>query len=261
MTEEERAQRDEARKLAREAKRAANREAWRVSPLNANNQQQEKLEAAVEIEIEPPQPEETGSLAKLRGIMADSGAPLYRRIEAAEIVLSFELAPGSLAQVDAPPEQIAASAYRFLKAASDANETPEPLRFRALRALASIENARAIRSNAAAGTARREYLVNRINAARRSTLIAAGVWERVVADDAEWSIAMRDSFDEPDLPRLGTVAIASDGTGIAARLRELSRLPERVVRAHGEAVDAILLAVRASNRPDDWERLLRSRAS
>ena len=101
----------EARRVAKEAKRAANREAWSLNRLNANHQRQETL-AAVVPEIPADPASEGGSLAKMRSIMADTAAPLYRRLDAAEVILTYELAPGSA--VGVPAEQIAATSYRFL---------------------------------------------------------------------------------------------------------------------------------------------------
>src|SRR5712691_9346310 len=86
MTPEERA----ASKAARQAKRAANREAWRNSPLNANNLHKLTKEAAAPIlpEIAEPADKGSASLAKMRAIMADPATPLYRRLDAAEVVLT-----------------------------------------------------------------------------------------------------------------------------------------------------------------------------
>src|SRR4051794_5256798 len=120
----------EERKAAKAAKRAANREGWKFHPANANAawmQKQAELEAAVGIVADPIDTAvaETGSLAKLRAIMADPGTPLYRRLDAAEVVLTYELGPGAAVGLD--PDQIAVGSFRFLKAVSEAAETPEPL--------------------------------------------------------------------------------------------------------------------------------------
>jgi hypothetical protein len=261
LSEEERTRRAKEKKAARMAKRAANKEAWKYHPANANaawmQRQAEMMEATTAaIEVEPVPEAECGSLAKLRGIMADPAAPLYRRIDAAEIVLTYELAPGSLVNVAA--DQVAAASYRFMQAVIDATETPEPLRFRALKSVAAIENARASRAGATTDTTQREFWVALVNAARRSALIRAGVWDRVAADGAEWALSPGDEFDMPEVSRLSasTVRFGDDGSGIAIRMQELGRMPEGVVRAHGEAVDAMLRKVRANGRADHWERLL-----
>lgn len=135
----------EAARAVKEAKRAANRAAWARDPRNANFQREQMLETVVVPEVIPkPAPVDTSSLGRLRAIMADTGAPLHRRLDSAEVILTYELAPGALAA--APPEQeVAAVSYRFMQACVDADSTPEPLRFRALRSIAAIENARASR--------------------------------------------------------------------------------------------------------------------
>jgi hypothetical protein len=108
----------EARK-AKEQRRAANCEAWANSPQNAANRHKDTL-GAVAPEIVAEANDEGGSvsLAKMRAIMADPEAPLYRRLDAAEVVLTYELGPGAAVGVDS--DQIAAASYRFLKAVVEA---------------------------------------------------------------------------------------------------------------------------------------------
>jgi hypothetical protein len=125
-------------KEARAARRAANQEEWRRNHINSNQQTAALREIAAP---ELPEPEDTSPLEKLRAIMLDSTQLLYRRLDAAELVLAYELAPGAL--VDVPPSEVAANSYRFLRGVADAPDVPERLQFRALKAILSINHKRA----------------------------------------------------------------------------------------------------------------------
>src|SRR5262249_13735058 len=105
-------------KLSRRARSAMNREAWAKSPLNANNFHKLTREVSAPIQPEKAEtvedPKGSASLAKLRAIMLDESAPLYRRLDAADVIIDYELGPG--AAVNVPPEQIASTAYQFFRA-------------------------------------------------------------------------------------------------------------------------------------------------
>jgi hypothetical protein len=121
----------------------------------------------------------SASLQQLRDIMTNSGVPLFRRLDAAEVLLTYELGPA--AAVGADPEQIASVSYRFLKSVVDNNSTPEALRFRALKSIVAVENARAsVKSTAAEYQAKRELLCRLIVAERQSALRTAGRWAEAV---------------------------------------------------------------------------------
>jgi len=185
--------------------------------------------------------------------MLDSKQPLYRRIDAAEVLISFEIAPGAANNID--PDQVAATSFQFLRAVVDAAETPEGLRFRALKCVASIENARAkIKSNNVTHAQKYELLIRLINGERSRALRAAGVWPLVIARGDPWSIETTDEFDWPNTQWPGSWAWPV--IDLAAILERASRDP-----TGNEAFRAQLLAVRAKNRVDDWERLLGGQAA
>jgi hypothetical protein len=244
----------------REAKRAANKEAWKTHPANANAawmQRQAELKAATSIklpEIAADQPE-TGAMGRLRKVMLDPAEPLYRRIDAADAILSYELAPGGA--IDVPADQIAATSYLFLKAVSEDADTPEALRMRADKLLLAVENRR--RSASTDGPAQhhasREFWRAMINAERREALREAGVWHRVVDLDETWALHVNDSFDLPEVPELD-VGTSISKAGFGDYLDALKRVPKEVKDAYHEERRAVLLSVRAKNRPDNWENLL-----
>jgi hypothetical protein len=248
----------EARK-AKEQRRAANREAWANSPQNAANRYKDKFGAvAPEIAAEPNGEGGSGSLAQMQAIMADASTPLYRRIDAAEVVLAYELGPG--AAVDSDPEQIAASSYRFLRTVVDTVETPEALRFRALKSIVAIENRR---KSAGQGSeqsgSKRELQMRLVNGARRQALIDAGVWADVVRRRERWSLDLNDEFDWlPGWP--GTWQWPP--SDFKARFEYAKKqLSQNGAVAGSDEFRAKLRAVRARNRVDDWERLLSEAAS
>jgi hypothetical protein len=179
-------------KKAKAERRAANRAAWAASKKNAVNQREATLDVtAPEVPIEPIESavaaSGSASLARMRAIMADPNAPLYRRIDAAEIVLAYELAPGAAVGVD--PEQIAAPAYRFLKAVVDAKDTPEALAFKALKLLVSIENSRKVAIQSATQYAANKELWRRMaNGLRHIENVADGTHHELLPPDADFDL-------------------------------------------------------------------------
>ena len=241
-----------ARAAEREARRKANQERWANDPANANHtrlQRQAAVTPAIEAEAKGDS-NGSNSLQRMRDIMSDAGAPLYRRLDAAECVLTFELGPGAAAGAD--PDTIAATSYRFLRAAADAPETPEALKFRALKSIITVENTRAqVKNTTVEYMAKRELLVNLVNSERQRLYRQAGCWRRVVESGSDWALSLNDDFDWlPGWP--GTWQWPA--SEFAAPLEQASR--ER-----NEAFRAQLRAVRAKNRVDDWERLLGENAA
>jgi hypothetical protein len=77
----------------KDQRRKENREKWaKRRDWDADNEH--KLDADVE-GIPNEVNGGSGSLAKMRAIMLDPAVALYRRLEAAEVVLSYELGPGA----------------------------------------------------------------------------------------------------------------------------------------------------------------------
>jgi hypothetical protein len=232
-----------AARSAKEERRRQNRERWRNSAANAMNQ---RVAIAPEIAADPVEDAaETGSLAKLRALMADSNQPLHRRIDAAEVLVQFEVAPGAASNVD--PNEVAAQSFQFLRAVVDAAGTPEALRFRALKCVASIENARAqITKGNVTNIAKRELLVHLVNSERNRLLRKNGRWDAVVASNEQWFVAAADDLDP--LPADWFSDRWQWPTGVFTD--QLGRGCD--VTAFKQA----LISVRARNRDDNWERLL-----
>ena len=243
---------DDAWQTARAEKlerRRQNREAWASSPNNSHNRHKnDAIVSSLELE-ENTAAGGSESLRKLRAIMADTNPQLYRRLDAAEVVLSYELGPA--AAVGADPSEIAAGSYHFLKAVADAPETPEALKFRALKSIVTVENARVqVKNTAVEYSAKRELVVKLCNAERGRALRAAGVWRGVIARGDPWSLETTDEFDWPNPqwpgdwtwpPHNNWSAMLEAAGGDAAR---------------NEAFRAQLRAIKAKNRPDDCEKLL-----
>lgn len=251
-------EKQEARRLAKEARRKANQEFWADNPKNARFQWRMRQEAVAKVVLEDPGDGGSASLATLRTLMADNNLPMHRRIDAAEVVLGYEL--GNAALVGAAPDTpIAAASFKFLQAAASNPEVPEALRFRCLKSIAAIENARASKSSASTSASHRSLVVALVNAARRAELSKAGVFERAIAEGLEWAISAADEFDEPALPRphAGTT-IQPDGRGVGAAMHGLSR-HSLSQKEHADEVHQALLAVVARNRPDEWRRLIREK--
>jgi len=187
----------EKAKADKAERRRQNRENWANSPQNAANRHKDTYGAtAPEITGEANGAGGSRSLAALRTIMADPNTPLHRRLDAAEVVLAFELGPG--AAVGADVEQIAAGSYVFLNTVIDTPGTPEALRFRCLRMVASVENARAASKNTVAEhAAKRELLMRLVNAERVRTIRTAGTWSEAVTTDA-WALKASDDFPWPE---------------------------------------------------------------
>jgi hypothetical protein len=192
MTPEVRQKWTEAWREAQKAKderRRLNREKW-AKRRDWSDDNEHKLEADVAIE---PNGEGSDSLRAMRKIMADTNAQLYRRLDAAECVLTYELGPA--AAVGADPATIAAASYRFLKTVAEDASVPEGLRFRALRSVLSVENVRASITNTAANDAvKRQLWLGMLNATRSARLRRSGQWP---PPDDSWA------FKEADveLPR------------------------------------------------------------
>ena len=239
----------EARK-AKAERRKRNQQAWADSPLNAQNQRKQAFAAVTASEIpidlnsEVIQSGTTESLAKLRTIMASPAIPTHRRLDAAELLISFEVPSGGVSNVD--PDQVAAGSYQFLRTIVDSEEVPEPLRFRALKAIAIVENARAsIKASSVTHTAKRELLLRLINAQRTLAFRAAGTWHEAVKT-TEWALTNADAFDWPKgwpgdwVWPPATFAVPLEQAFDVTAFREL------------------LLSIRATNRADDdWERFLK----
>lgn len=227
-------------KPPKQVRRQQNRAAWQASQNNMNAMHAKAKAAKKPIAVPTEPIADTGSLARLRQIMGDINELTYRRVEAAETILSYELAPGSA--VNVPPDQIAAASYLFLQAVVDDVDTPSPLRFKALRSLASIENARARVSDTDQLADRRVHLIELINAARRRHLMESGRWPAVCASNTRWQL---EASDDIDIPRL---AQALDTIG--GSLDRAVTSPDTATR--NRARQAALLSISARNRVDAW---------
>jgi hypothetical protein len=230
----------EEAKKAKAERRAENRRKW-SERRDWSDDNQHKIEAEVPIE---PTSEAGGSrsLSKLRSLMANPSVALHRRLDAAEIILVYELGPG--AAVGADPEQVAAASYRFLNVVVDDPQTPEALRFRALRSIAAVENARAAqKSNAVTNADKHALLVALVNAERSRAIRAADCWSKAKETDV-WALRSSDDFPWPE-------GWPGDwewpATSFAAELEQASD-----VTAFREK----LRSIRARNRDDNWERFL-----
>jgi hypothetical protein len=230
-------------KEAKAKRRAENREKW---SRRRDWSSEEEHRIAVGIEDTPGSSDEhaSASLRQMRAIMGDSTTALFRRLDAAEVLLSYELGPGAAVGVD--PELIASTSYKFLKAVVEDGSTPEALRFRALKSIVAVENARAqAKSSAATNAEKRELLRKLVNSERVRSFRAAGVWSEAVKTDG-WVLRNSDTFDWP----LGWPGQWAWPAVIFSAVLEQSR----DVTAFREQ----LRAIRATNRPDDWERFLAS---
>jgi len=253
LSEAERAARAEAKvekqRLAREAKaakRQANKEAWITHPANANAawiERQIELKATLPLPIDPIETAGNGALGRLRAIMADQEQPLYRRVEAAETVLKYELAPAALASGPSTGE-VAAGSLRFLRAVVELPDTPDPIRLRALCCVAAIENARAARVDGDQTAAKHETWIAMVNAERRRSMIEAGAWP---PSDAGWCLTSADILNrEPE-------GSGPWPPGDIGGLLEKAKLRSKAKReADREAFRAKLRQVQATNRTDDW---------
>ena len=232
----------EKAKEARAQRRKENREKW-AKRRDWDSDNDHKLDTEVE-DIPSEASKGSGSLAKMRAIMLDNSVALYRRLEAAEVVLSYELGPGAGVGID--PDEIAAVSFKFLRTVVDSTSTPEALRFRALKAIISVENARAqAKSTAITNTEKREVLLNLVNSERVSELRDAGVWSEVAKTDQQWALKWEDSFDWPDKDWPGQWAWP-----VSTMVLSLEQLSDIVLFRQA------LRSVRARNRVDDWERFL-----
>jgi len=169
----------------KEETRKANREAW-ASRRDWSDDRFQKPD----INFQPQETPDTSSspaLTHLRAIVADPNITLYRRLNAAEVVLNFELGPGAAVGIN--PDTIAAQSYRFLRAVVDAPDTPEAQRFHALKLVANVENARASAKGADLdNSAKRQLLIALVNAQRSRRLRATGEWNQTVQSRANWTV-------------------------------------------------------------------------
>jgi hypothetical protein len=227
-------------KKAKAERREANRAAWQASKKNAINQREATLDAiAPEVAIEPiaDAVQANGSLARMRAIMADPDAPLYRRIDAAEVILAYELGPGAAVGID--PDQIAAPAYRFLKAVVEASETPEALQFKALKLIVGIENSRkAAVQSSDQYAANKELLRRMVNGLRHMENVTDGAEHELLPPGAD--------FDLPE--GWANRQTPSDPGG---QLERLMAMPEAERKARHEALCAKLRTVQAKKRNGD----------
>jgi hypothetical protein len=224
-------------------RRARNQAAWATSPNNVSFQFAKQLQAAkaarIKITADVSDANGSASLNRLRRLMADPDIQLYRRMDAAEIILGYELAPGAVA--GAEPDEISAGSYRFLKAVIDDPDTPEALEFRALKCIAQVENARAQIRNAGEQLGlKRALFVELVNAERRHTLIAAGKWPA----NGGWCLETSDTFVwSADWPGLWGWPPRAIGAAYKPHPNGVQMDPFRTM----------LRSVRATNREDQWD--------
>jgi len=237
----------EYRRQLKDERRKANQQEWR------NNHPKNARRAVPKLTVDAETPSGSASLKALREIMADVEAPMHRRIDAAEIVLGYELSPAALANAD-PTIPVSAASFLFLQTAAGNTDVPEGLRFRCLKLVAQIENARASKANAGIIASHRTLIVTLVNNARRTELIRAGVFDRVIAANVIWTLSAADDFDEPILPQPTYAGrIEQDGRGVGSAMHNLQTDAQRAEETH-----QILLGVAARNRPDDWRKLIGS---
>jgi hypothetical protein len=210
-------------------------------------QAEEEAALTLATPVEPSTESNGNSLGELRRLMADVKQPLFRRIDCAEVILGFEIAPGAAAGVE--PEQIAAGSFRFLKAVIEAPGTPEALRFRCLKLVAAVENARAAaKSDAVTNEAKRRLLIALCNSERQLALRRAKRWNAVLNE--QWWIGPADQIDwPPGWPGDWPFPSQSFATQL-----EHSCDPEALERT--TAFRQWLRSAKAKNREDNWDRLL-----
>ena len=128
--------------------------------------------------------------------MLNDEITLYRRLNAAEVILQFELGPGAAVGVN--PDTIAAGSYKFLRTLVDLPDTPEALRFRALKLIAGIENARAsAKASDLSHTAKHSLLLALANAQKSRQLRASGQWENIIRAGQDWALKDSDQLNWP----------------------------------------------------------------
>jgi hypothetical protein len=234
-------------KKAKEDRRRQNREGWAVSPHNSHNRhKQDAVVLGLSLDEEAAAGGGSASLRKMRAIMADTNAQLYRRLDAAEIVLSYELSPG--AAVGADPNTIAAASYHFLKAVADDPQVPEALKFRALKSIVAIENQRVqVKNSAAEYDTKKRLSIALCNAERGRALRAAGVWRQVIERNEPWFLEAGDDLAAP--PGWFDGGWHWPTSSFAAQLEHAD--PERIAAFKQE-----LLNIRATNRVDRFDEIL-----
>jgi hypothetical protein len=236
-----------AAQKARADRRARNREENRLR--NGGNDRT----VTVDLPAVEPANDATGSasLRRMRQIMADPTVALFRRIEAGEIVLQYELSAGAAAGVD--PQEVTSSAYKMLKAAADNSRTPEGLRFRCLRAIIGVENARAAsKATAVTHQAKRALACRLVNAERKRLLVHVGRWHAAI--NQQWALTLADDFPWPN---------DSWPDGVEWPVKNFAReLSIAIARPEAELLErqalfrAQLRDVKARNRADPFEELL-----
>jgi hypothetical protein len=217
---------------AKDQRRAENRAKW-SERRDWSDDNQHKVDTGTPAEpIADDDAMTSASLKRLRRTMLDNRIPLRRRLDCAEVVLSYELGPGAAAGAD--PETIAAVSYQFLKLVADDPDAPEALSFRALRLVAQVENARAqVRNTAEQLYEKRALLVGLANAERRRHLLSIGKWPP--PEGVHWL----DVSDAIPLPS-SWIAMQWPLTSISASYQ----------RGDVEAFRAQLRSIRATNRDD-----------
>ena len=211
---------------------------------------------ALVIDADNDAPGPTSALEQLRKIVL-SAAPLSAKLTAAEAIATFENAPGSVNPDDADSDL--GVAYQFCRQLSETPGIPEAVRIRALKMRLICESKKALPVQAAVARARRETLRKLVNAERSAALRKAGVWQRVVASGEQWGLLVDDEFDAELPPAVLDVDI--EQVGVGAAMAALGSLSPDLLAQHAAARRQILLGVRATNRADDWQRLLEGAAA
>lgn len=212
----------------RETIRKQNAEAWRVNEANAVARAEADRKAKI---AELSNARSADAIASLRAIMDNADEPIARRAEAAEVLLVFELAPGSLATPTAAENAATDGAYAFLQKVANTDGVPASVLLRVLKTLANIQAVRASRVDPEQAEAERYGLVELVNFYRSLALHERGLWPRAAE---QWEVRPEDELDflmvdQPSLPR--THARYSED------------------RRH------FALAARIRNRPDPWDDL------
>jgi hypothetical protein len=225
-------------------RRQANQKNWAINPVNQLVRRAEEHNAKLDVQAEitsvlKGQP----SLTKLRHIMASPDMPLHRRIEAAETIIGYELGPGAAAGIE--PHELASDSYQFLRTVTETTDVPESLMFRALKAIASVENARAaIRDAGDTLTTKRQCLIDLVNAERRRWLAQHGRWP---AGREPWFLDPTDTFNwPPGWPGMWMWPLPTIGSTYAKN-----------TAASLTTFRSMLRSIRATNRDDQWEHTQR----
>jgi hypothetical protein len=237
-------------RVLKAAHREDNRQRWADSPENAAVRHAEEKAALVE-EIAQPAPADVRSVDQLTAIYRSDAVAIGRRVDAAAIVMSFQVPAAGLA-TGGP---VLSDAYDFLKRVSITSAAPEAVRFAALKSLSTVESARPRAADPDASAEHLAMMRQWVNSTRRLALIEAGAWEQVQRDGIDWRLRSSDVFSLPVWPAASSRQPATASYG--AVLDAFKALPAHEQQRQHAARRAALLAVRAQNRPDkDWRRLL-----